>query len=363
MSSNSLGASGSGQVSLSLRLMSTERRLTLSVALGVVCAWATYQNFGVRVPHTDFSQVWAAARAILHGQNPSHVIGPGLAFQWTWPILYPLPADLVAIPFAALSERMASVVFALCTGTAFAWALTENGLAPLAGFFSGALMTAVTSGQWSPLFAGATALPWLGILFIAKPTVGAAYFTYRPSWWPIVGGALLAAIAFAVEPTWVADWFAAIKQNAAIWYPDTSYRPIIGEAGGAIALLALLRWRRPEARLVATIACVPLTPMPYELVALFLVPRTAGEAALLAAASWAVQFRLDAMIPHLATFGQRYDFTAQLMALTMYPLATLLVLRRPNEGPVPAWLEKRIATWPAWLRGRVPAGTPAAGRR
>jgi hypothetical protein len=35
----------------------------------------------------------------------------------------------------------------------------------------------------------------------------------------------------------------------------------------------------------------------------------------------------------------------------MYPLATAMVLRRRNEGAVPMWLEKRIALWPAWLRG------------
>jgi hypothetical protein len=331
----------------------TRTRVALSALLGLLCAWATWRNFGRSGPHTDFSQLWAAARAILHGQNPAHVIGPGLAFQWTWPILYPLPADLIALPFVPLSEHMAPTVFAIFTGAAFAWALTEHGMAPMAGFFSSALMVAVTSGQWSPLLAGATAVPWLGVLFIAKPTVGAAYFTYRPTWWPIIGGAILAGISFLIEPTWVADWFAAIRQNAAIWYPDTSYRAIVSEPGGILALLCLLRWRRPEARLVAAIACVPLTPMPYELVALFLVPRTAGEAALLAAASWALQFRLDAVIPHLATFGQRYDYTGQLMALTLYPLATIMVLRRPNEGTVPAWFERRIAQWPPWLRGRA----------
>jgi hypothetical protein len=121
--------------------------------------------------------------------------------------------------------------------------------------------------------------------------------------------------------------------------------------GGVVAMLALLRWRRPEGRLVAALACVPLTPSPYETVPLFLVPRTAGEAALLSAASFAVQFRLDAVMPTIASDRMKFEFVARLLAWVMYPLATIMVLRRPNEGDVPPWLERRIAGWPAWLRG------------
>jgi hypothetical protein len=30
-----------------------------------------------------------------------------------------------------------------------------------------------------------------------------------------------------------------------------------------------------------------------------------------------------------------------------------MILQRPNHGPVPAWIERRIAGWPDWLRGRA----------
>ena len=36
----------------------------------------------------------------------------------------------------------------------------------------------------------------------------------------------------------------------------------------------------------------------------------------------------------------------------MYVPATIMVLLRPNEGAIPEWLERRIARWPLWLRGR-----------
>jgi hypothetical protein len=102
---------------------------------------------------------------------------------------------------------------------------------------------------------------------------------------------------------------------------------------------------------VAALACVPLTPSPYETVPLFLVPRSAGEAALLSAASFGVQFVLDHVTPTLPSDRAKFEYVARLLAWVMYPLATAMVLRRRNEGVVPVWLEKRIARWPPWLRG------------
>jgi hypothetical protein len=194
-------------------------------------------------------------------------------------------------------------------------------------------------------------IPSIAVLFAAKPTIAAAYFVARPSWWPIVGGIVLVTIAFAVQPTWVSDWRHALAWNSALWAHDTHFRAIVAVPGGVFALLALVRWRRPEARLVAALACVPLTPMPYETVPLFLIPRSAGEAALLSLASFVIQFRLDQVSPTLVTDRAKFELTARTLAWIIYPLATAMVLRRPNEGPVPEWVEKRIARLPAWLRG------------
>ena len=44
------------------------------------------------------------------------------------------------------------------------------------------------------------------------------------------------------------------------------------------------------------------------------------------------------------------------MVLTLYLPSALLILRRPNEGSVPKWLERRIPFhWPTWLRGTAPS--------
>ena len=66
------------------------------------------------------------------------------------------------------------------------------------------------------------------------------------------------------------------------WLPNLREAPNAISAltlrGGALVLLALLKWRRPEARLLAATACVPHTLLPDETLPLFLVPQTWLEA-------------------------------------------------------------------------------------
>jgi hypothetical protein len=61
------------------------------------------------------------------------------------------------------------------------------------------------------------------------------------------------------------------------------------QAGGFVALLGLFRWRRPEARLLVALACVPQTMLLYEALPPFLIPRTIGEVVVLLVASVSAQ--------------------------------------------------------------------------
>ena len=85
-------------------------------------------------------------------------------------------------------------------------------------------------------------------------------------------------------------------------------------------LLAILRWRRPEARLLIALACVPQSMLLYETVPLFLVPRTFRESALLVALSY-VALRAVAYggpypdVAHYALASGRVSTPAPLLAL------------------------------------------------
>jgi hypothetical protein len=326
-------------------------RAGLAALCGLLAGGVTLkQNIVTDFPR-DFGQVWFAARSIVHGVNPYPLVGPHLAYDWTWPLLYPLPAAVMAIPFAPLPLNVATVLFTTLIGAAFAWALMAHGYTPLFGFFSGALHLAAEEGQYSPLFAAAAVIPWLSLFLIAKPTIGAAIFVARPSWWAVSGALLFGAIAFAIQPHWVHDWLDAVARNNRQWAPQSPYRAPILFPGGVVALACLLRWRRPEARLVAALACVPQTTVLYEAVPLFLVPRTFLETTVLVVCSYLQHWFGRFFAAGVPTAQEHVTLSGRWLALSMYVPVTLMVLRRPNKGTLPAWLEERIARWPGWIRG------------
>jgi hypothetical protein len=95
---------------------------------------------------------------------------------------------------------------------------------------------------------------------------------------------------------------------------------------------------------------------------LFLVARTWRQAAVLAIASDLVQayVNLYANVIHPnPTVALQNTQMGRAYTLLMYIPATIMVLRRQNEGAMPAWLEQRISAWPNWLRGRSSAESTA----
>ena len=290
----------------------------------------------------DFSQVWFAARSVLDGVNPYPLVGPGLEFDWRWPLVYPLTAAVAALPLATLAEPVASVLFAVIGGGLFAWALMQHGYGPLFGFFSLGVREATAATQWSPFLSSAFVLAPVAFFLAAKPTLGAAIFIARPSRWAVIGGVLLLIAAFQLHPTWLRDWLGAVQRYQAIGGPgDRPFRMIVTFPGGVLALLCLLRWRRPEARLVAALACVPITVYAYDSVPLMLVPHSFWQSAILVALSYLQYYLALWLTPATAGHAEAQQMAGTMLALFLYLPATLMVLRRPNEGPVPAWLETR----------------------
>jgi hypothetical protein len=312
-------------------------RLLLSVLMGLAVGWKAY-TIAIRQPApSDFTQVWYAARALLAGRNPYYVIGPGLEYPFHFPFFYPLSAAVAVVPLAPFSDAVARAVFMAISGTCFSWALMAHGYAPLIGMLSAATIVAVELVQWSPIMAAGVVLAPLGVLIAAKPTIGAAVFFARPSWWAVGGAVVLSAIAFLIQPGWPNDWFVNVAHAKHFSAPLLS-------PGGVLALLALLRWRRPEARLLVAMVCVPQSMILYEAVPLCLVPRGVRESVAFLALTYAAQIALVLSRDDLIAGGRW-------LVWLLYLPATIMVLRRPNEGRAPGWLDRLAASWPAWLRG------------
>ena len=95
-------------------------------------------------------------------------------------------------------------------------------------------------------------------------------------------------------------------------------------------LLGLLRWRRPEGRLLAALALVPQTTALYETLPLALLCRNRPQAAAFATLTM-VAHLLFLLGPQGAwPIGAEYQWWV-LLALVYLP-AIALVLRRPNEA-------------------------------
>jgi hypothetical protein len=328
--------------------VTSTRRLVLCTLLGVLAGHYAFVMAGMTDFPRDFGQVWFAARAVLHGQDPYPLIGPGLAFDWPAPLFYPLPAALVGSPLAPLDYSLAVGVFAGLGIFAFAWALSANGTAPMLGLLSACTTHAVYCAQWSPLLAGAVVLTPLSALLVAKPTIGLAVFAARPSWWAVTGAVVLTVTAFLVQPSWVADWREALSAASVGAGKAFPYSAPVMLPGGLIPLLALLRWRRPEARLLAVMACVPQTLLPYEGVLLFLIPRGWLQSAALMLSSHAMVRWVRVGSPSM-DLAQDIAIYGPAMVAFLYVPATLMVLARPNEG----WVPTLHPGWLRWLPSRA----------
>jgi hypothetical protein len=312
------------------RLADAGRRIILTLTIAAVSASIAWVCGGIRQLPSDFEHVPVAARFLLHGINPYTAIGPRGLFRFDFPLLYPLPAVVATIPLAGLPARWAETIFLGLGAGALAWALTRRRLAnpQLCVFASFAFLTIAANVQWSLLLTAAALLPGLGVLLACKPTLGLALFAAYPSRRTAIAAGLFGLATVVIWPWWVAAWLTTIRTQTHLIAPVT-----LLTAGGPLVLLALARWRRPEARLLVALACVPHSPVLYETIALFLIVETWTEGALLVALTTGL-FLLQGQCGPGMDFHAWLRHAAQWQVAVVYLPCLLLILRRPNAAPV-----------------------------
>jgi hypothetical protein len=239
------------------------------------------------------------------------------------------------------AQDLATAAFVAIPAALLAWRLSRDALWPLLALASPSFVMAVVLGQWTPWLLLAMLWPVLGFLFASKPTLGAACFAYRPTVAAFVGGAAIMVLSLMLWWRWPAFWLHNLR--AVIEHPSPIAAPF-----GWLLCLALLRWRRREARLLLAMACVPQLLLFADQLPLMLVARSAREATLLTFGGWVAA--LFWYVREADKFGA-VSFAAPYVLAGVYLPALWIVLRQPNEGPVFASLERRMARWPSWLRG------------
>jgi hypothetical protein len=250
---------------------------------------------------------------------------------------YPLPAALVAVPVAWLAAVPAAAVFTGVTCGLLAWAWGRDGLWRFWAFFSTPMLMVLVLAQWAPLLIAGALVPALGFALALKPTLGLALFAWRPSWRTFAAGLAVCVVCLFLVPTWPLDWVRAARTT--VGHPPPIARPL-----GWLPLLALLRWRRPEARLVAVMACVPQNPYFYDQLPLWLVAWNGRTAFLLTGLSWVAYAGAKAHCADLYFCGTEAEPWVQWL---LYVPAAALVLARDREG-----------RWTTIL-GRAPLGARA----
>ena len=128
--------------------------------------------------------------------------------------------------------------------------------------------------------------------------------------------------------------------------------------GGALLLLALVRWRRWEAWVLVAFAIIPQTFHPLATLPLVLLPGSLLGKATIAALTYLPNWFLvrEPFGSRLATATPEEMFAmyGTIVLWTVLIPTLLFVLRLPNHGPVPGSVDRLVARWPAWIRGETP---------
>ncbi len=302
-------------------------RLLLAFGLGLLVFglsfyWQSTGNLG------DLDQVLVGARAMAQGRDPYAVVGPGREFQWLWRLYYPGTAMAMVLPLTLLPAVLARALFVGVSAGLLAYAITDRGWYLLPLLMSAPFVGSLQAVQWTPLLTAAWGLPALAWVWVAKPNFAVPFLLARPSRRAILalllGGGLIFGISLLLDPGWPARWL-PIARHAAFLRP-----PVAALLGGPLLLLALLRWRRPEARLLFGLACVPQTIALYNTLPLLLVCRRRLETMVLALLSWVVTGLQVWLVDLPRPLEWRYQAVMGANVLLLYLPALWIVLRSPG---------------------------------
>jgi len=322
---------------------SRNQRLGIAIVVGALCGLVSW-NIARSLPdhaYQDFAFVWFAARDFLAGQNPyqsvTSLTGRPMFF-------FPLTTALGVIPFVFLRLDLAGPIFVALSTAALAFVVTKAAWWPLLMFLSGSMVVSIVAANFATVLPLGFFVPWLGWLGVFKPNIGIAMLAYRPSWKNLLVMIALAGLSLVVRPTWPGEWLRAAMNSP---YHFAPWRT----AGGVLLVVALARWRLPEARMLLTMALLPSSPIAYEALPLFVIPRTRREMLVLAITT-------NVVVALTASTSFQGDPDAYLavaqpaMVWLAYVPALVMVLSRQNIGPAPEWLERIAARPPKWIQGK-----------
>jgi hypothetical protein len=292
-------------------------RIAVSAAIGVASgAFCWFLMKHLHQDAADFRWSLRLAQRLLAQQNPYDT-----PFEQ-----YPLTSALFALPFVSLQPELAAGFFWGISSFLLAFGLTRHSYTRLLIFFAYPYWAGLLSVQWSPLIAASAFFPLLLPATMAKPQVGLPVFLTRLSRRGLLACAVVGLISLAVKPNWPLLWFRQMENY-------NHFIPIL-VLPGALLMLALLRYRDRDARLLFLSSLMPQRWF-FDSFTLWLIPQSRREIVWTVFFSWGAGIWRWYHIP--SSFTQVGRYTVIFLYLPM--LVVLLLRRRPNnisaaESPV-----------------------------
>jgi len=287
-------------------------RIAVSAAIGLLSgAFCWFLMMHLHQDAADFRWAIRLAQRLVSGQNP-----------YDTPLqLYPLTAAFFALPFLRLTPEVAAGMFWGISSSLLAFGLTRQGYGKLLIFLAYPYWAGILTVQWSPIIFAAAFFPLLLPATMAKPQIGLPVFLTRMSLRGVAACAVLAVLSLALVPNWPRLWLRQIGNY-------DHFFPLL-VLPGPLLLLALLRYRDRDARLLVLAALTPQRWF-YDSFILWLIPQSRREIVWTVFFSWGAGVWRWYHIPRSFTEVGRWT-----VAFLYLPMLAVVLLRKP-PGNQPA---------------------------
>jgi hypothetical protein len=312
----------------------TRKRLLVAGLFAIAAGLLNYYKMSLEPGGIagDYTWYWRAARALMDGHSPYQVIKPVGPYPFDAGFNYPMTTAIFMVPFANLSPALGSAIVMGIGTFLLAFGITREGFGRLAVFGSIPFFVCLESGQLAPLIAAAALIPAVGWLSSMKPNIGLAAIAYNPTLLVIALNIAVLVASVVMYPHWPREWLDMVRHRQPGNYGSPLFVP-----GGFLLLLSLIRWKRPEARLLAVMSIIPQSLLFTDQLMLWLIPKTRIESMILSILSFPAMFLGAAFVgPHASVAAYARSMAPWVIAFLYLP-CLIMVLRRPNEGQIPEW--------------------------